>query len=143
MIAGEVISSGKARERVLVVDDNVDLTELVAHGLTTFGYDVRAASDGLCALETAVAFRPQIVIIDIRLPIINGWEVAERLRSLSLFKRPRLFAMTALGGAQHHARSIAAGFENHFVKPIKLDELHRVLSTPERDLDERTHAEAS
>jgi CheY-like chemotaxis protein len=122
--------------RVLLVDDNRDTIRGLSLGLGALGYDVRSAFDGLTAIECAVEFRPRIVIIDIGLPIFDGWEVARRL-GVALFKRPRLIALTGLSDDDCRARSLAAGFERHLVKPVKLPDLHRILAT--RPAPDRTN----
>jgi CheY-like chemotaxis protein len=114
--------------RVLVVDDNADLIDSVEIGLTSLGYDVRSARDGLAALEAAVAFRPHAALIDISLPAISGWDLAERLRAHPVFKRPRLIALTGFSSAAHRAKSAASGFDVHLVKPVSIATLHEVLS---------------
>lgn len=115
-------------QRVLVVDDNADVVDSVAIGLTSLGYEVRSARDGLEALETAVAFRPHAALIDISLPAMNGWDLAERLHTHPVFKRPRLIALTGFSSAAHRAKSAASGFDLHLVKPVTIATLHAVLS---------------
>jgi CheY-like chemotaxis protein len=120
----------REQQRVLVVDDHVHGAEVLALGLQSCGFAVRHVNDGLAALETAVEFRPHIVLLDLALPILNGWEVARRLRCMPFFKQPRLIALSALTQPAHRARSLAAGFECHLAKPVTLDEVRRVLQTP-------------
>ncbi len=117
-------------KRVLVVDDYVTGAQALKTALTSLGCNVRVAHDGFSALELAVEFRPQFVVLDIALPMINGWEVARRLRTMPLFKRPRLIAVSGLGDPVHRARSLAMGFEHHFVKPFVLAELRDALAGP-------------
>src|SRR5690242_18412961 len=100
-----VVMANRGGIRVLVVDDQADMVVLLSLGLAKLGYEVDVALDGLTALEKAVAFRPHIVVVDLVLPIIDGWELAERLRSNAVFRRPRLVALSGLGDARHRARS--------------------------------------
>jgi CheY-like chemotaxis protein len=113
----------------MVVDDNPDLADTLVIGLEALGYEVRCARDGLSALETAVSFRPHTALIDISLPAMNGWDLAERLRSHPWFKQPRLIALTGLSSAAHRARSAASGFDLHLVKPVTIAKLDAVLSS--------------
>jgi CheY-like chemotaxis protein len=126
MIRG--VSVDRRTHRVLVVDDNADLAEALSAGLEHLGYSVRTANDGLSALETAVEFRPHAALIDISLPVIDGWALAERLRRHPVFKQPRLIAMTGLSAPQHRTKSAASGFDHHVVKPVSLAKLDALLS---------------
>ncbi|HEY1559111.1 MAG TPA: response regulator [Kofleriaceae bacterium] len=115
-------------QRVLVIDDNVDLTSALAIGLEQLGYSVRTANDGLTGLEAAVEFRPHAALIDISLPVIDGWALAERFSTHPVFKKPRLIAMTGLGSPLHRTKSAACGFDHHVVKPVSLAKLDALLS---------------
>jgi CheY-like chemotaxis protein/anti-sigma regulatory factor (Ser/Thr protein kinase) len=112
--------------RVLVVDDNADAADLLAELLTVVGADVRVAHDGLSALEVAEQFSPSIGLIDIGLPLVDGYEVGRRLRETL---KPPLFlvAITGYGQAQDRARSSAAGFDAHLVKPVDFAALDDLL----------------
>lgn len=112
----------------MVVDDNPDVAETLAVGLKALGYEVRCARDGLSALETAVSFRPHAALIDIALPAMNGWDLAERLRAHPWFKQPRLIALTGLSSAAHKAQSAASGFDLHLVKPVTIAKLDAAIS---------------
>ncbi len=118
------------KPRVLVVDDNKDIRITLEIGLSMLGYEVQTAEDGLTGLEQVSQFRPDAVMIDLALPLINGWELARRLRRLSFLQRqPRLIAITGMGAPAHRARSAASGFDHHLLKPFKLSEIDRLLST--------------
>jgi signal transduction histidine kinase/DNA-binding response OmpR family regulator len=111
--------------RLLVVDDNADAASMLAEALRTFGYDVRIALDGPTALEIAARFDPRIVLLDLGLPVMDGYEVAERLRAAGM---PALaVALTGYGQESDRARSTASGFAAHLVKPVDFDELRRCL----------------
>jgi len=112
---------------VLIVDDSADITHSLSRGLRALGYDVETACDGLDAIEKAVRFRPTIVVLDLLLPVLSGWDVARTLRRVHLFANPRLIALSGLGSEQHRAASQAAGFEQHLTKPVRLAALTRVL----------------
>jgi PAS domain S-box-containing protein len=119
------------RGRVLVVDDNRDAVAMLRVALERLGYAVEVAFDGPSALERAAAFEPGIVLLDIGLPVMDGYEVARRLRSAQAAGQPlRLLALTGYGQAADRERALAAGFEHHFVKPIELHDLQTWLSRP-------------
>ncbi|HYB94860.1 MAG TPA: hybrid sensor histidine kinase/response regulator [Vicinamibacterales bacterium] len=111
-------------ERVLIVDDNDDAAKLLHEALATLGYDVRTAADGPTALTVAEEFSPVIGVLDIGLPVMDGYELARRL----LERGPiRLVAVSGYGQLSDHEHSRAMGFEGHLVKPIALEELARLL----------------
>ncbi|CAN5791585.1 hypothetical protein BH11MYX3_BH11MYX3_08180 [soil metagenome] len=117
-----------SKARVVIVDDNKDIRISLELGLQLLGYDVRTAEDGLTGLERVAQFRPDVVMIDLALPLINGWELARRLRRLTFLPRqPRLIAITGLGAPVHRARSVASGFDHHVLKPFTLREIDQLL----------------
>jgi PAS domain S-box-containing protein len=117
-------------QRVLVVDDHEDSTESLGLLLRLMGHDVRLAADGPQALAAAESFRPEIVILDIGLPGMDGYEVAARLRESPDLSGARLIALTGYGQEEDRERSREVGFEAHLVKPIEMESLHRLLGTP-------------
>jgi CheY-like chemotaxis protein len=119
--AADVDEGSAKRERsttVLVVDDNEDAAELLAHALRCRGFVVEVAHDGPSALERASAVHPEVVLLDIGLPVMDGYEVAQRLRSSSDVPLKKLIAITGYGQIEDRRRAIAAGFDLHFVKPV-------------------------
>jgi two-component system CheB/CheR fusion protein len=118
-----------ARHRILVVDDNRDSAESLATLLRLVGNDVRTAHDGPRALEAAAAYHPDLVLLDIGLPGLNGYEVARRLRAEPNHHRAVLVAVTGYGGEEDRRRSLAAGFDHHMVKPIDFDALRALLAS--------------
>jgi PAS domain S-box-containing protein len=106
------------RRRVLVVDDNVDAAESIAMILRLSGYDVRCTYDGPSVLETARGYRPDIVVLDIGLPGMSGYEVAQQLRRQPGFERVPLVAVTGYGQEEDRRRSLEAGFDFHLTKPV-------------------------
>ena len=104
--------------RVLVVEDNRDSAESLRRLLTLCGYQVMVAHTGQEGLETARKLQPHIVLCDIGLPDSDGYVVASVLRQTSDTISARLIAVTAYGEAQHRRRALAAGFDQHLVKPV-------------------------
>lgn len=119
--------------RILVVDDNVDGAKSLSLLLRHFGHEVKTAHDGLSALELAKAWPPQVVLLDIGMPDMNGLEVARRLRGELGLTKAVLIAMTGYGQDDDRQRSQEAGFNAHMVKPLDLDALQVLLARPEVD----------
>jgi len=110
-----------------VVDDNVDAAESMAMLLKLDGHDVRVAYDGLAALESALAFRPQAMLLDIGLPGLDGYEVARRLRRLDETKDLFLIALTGYGKTEDRIRALNSGFNYHITKPVDPGEVEMVI----------------
>jgi PAS domain S-box-containing protein len=113
--------------RVLVVDDNADAAVLLADMLTTVGYTAQFALDGPSALRAAAEFDPDITLLDIGLPGMDGYEVAGHFAGDPRLSRTRLVAVTGYGQERDRQRARAAGFVAHLVKPVELNELRAVL----------------
>jgi PAS domain S-box-containing protein len=113
--------------RVLVVDDNVDAAITLDMLLQSLGHETRVAHDGARALQIAVEFRPDVVLLDIGMPGINGYEVARRLRSMERDRPFKIVAITGWGQEGDREKSREAGFDLHLVKPVDLSELTRIL----------------
>lgn len=109
--------------RVLVVDDAIDIAETLAMLLADSGHEVAVAHDGRGALTKAVDFAPELILLDIGLPGLDGYEVARRLRSDPRTQHTVIVALSGYGHAEDLRRAAAAGFDRHFVKPVDLDEL--------------------
>jgi signal transduction histidine kinase/ActR/RegA family two-component response regulator len=116
-----------AFERILVVDDNDDAAQLISEALRLMGYEVQTAGDGPSALRRAEEFQPQVALLDIGLPVMDGYELAERLRRQRPASGPRLVAVTGYGQGDDRRRALEVGFEAHLVKPIALEQLQQVL----------------
>jgi PAS domain S-box-containing protein len=127
---GERVGPASGR-RILIVDDNRDSGESLAMFLRLFGNDVRTAQDGRLALEVAAAYRPDVVLLDIGLPGLDGLEVCRRLRRQAKGNQPLIVAMTGYGQEEDRRRSVEAGFNAHMVKPVDLAALEELLSRPE------------
>ena len=120
---------GRDAARVLVVDDNDDATALINEALDSLGYEVRTAPDGLAALRIAAEFKPQVALLDIGLPVMDGYELAQRLRASPGLEALRLVAVTGYGQRKDKRRSKLAGFDAHLVKPVGLRQLQQVFET--------------
>jgi CheY-like chemotaxis protein len=118
----------KRGNRILVVDDNEDLTRGLSILLSRIGYEVKAAYDGLSAIEAARAHRPEVVLLDIGLPGMDGYEVARRLRLEEGFRDATIIAITGYGQEEGCRQSRAAGFNHHLIKPVQFDTLVSLLS---------------
>ena len=118
---------GPAR-RILIVEDNQDAAESLATLIELMGHEVRSVHDGASALETAAAFRPDVVLLDIGLPDMDGYEVARRFRQQPGLERIALAALTGWGQEEDRLRARTAGFDHHFVKPIDVDALRAWLA---------------
>jgi CheY-like chemotaxis protein len=109
--------------RILVVEDNPDTAESLRVLLAGCGYQVMVAHTGQQGVETARKLQPHIVLCDIGLPDGDGYAVASVLRQTSGTIHARLIAVTGYGEAQHRRRALAAGFDQHLVKPVDLKQL--------------------
>ena len=116
------------RQRILVVDDNEDAAEALAALLAELGHEVKVAHDGPSALQVTHAFQPSICLLDIGLPVMDGYELARHLRKdAGLSEDVRLIAVTGYGQEGDRERSQQAGFQHHIVKPVDFDALSRII----------------
>jgi signal transduction histidine kinase/DNA-binding response OmpR family regulator len=123
--------------RILIVDDNVDAADSVAWLMRQQAHDVRTAHDGRSALEMASEFRPQVVVLDLGLPELDGYEVSRRLRAAPDTKEALIIAVSGYGQDEDRRRSTQAGFNYHFIKPVNFETLLGVL----REAHDRHQAE--
>jgi CheY-like chemotaxis protein len=114
--------------RVLVVDDNVDSAESIAQVLSLWGYEARTAYDGLAAIDAARSYHPRVILLDIGLPKMDGWEVAQALRKDQDLSGMMLIALTGYGTEEDRRRSKEAGIDLHFTKPVDLGSLRDILT---------------
>jgi PAS domain S-box-containing protein len=121
------MSSRASGLRVLVVDDNRDVAISMQMFLRAWGHDVRTAHDGLTALEAAREYQPDIVLLDIGLPKMDGYEVATRIRELPGGEKMWLIALTGYGQAEDRRRTHQLGIAHHLVKPVDPDMLRELL----------------
>ena len=117
------------KRRLLVVDDNKDAAESMSMLLEMWGHEVVFAYDGPSALQTAERWQPEAVFLDIGLPGMDGYEVAERLRELPQSKDAVLIAITGYGQEDDRLRSRKAGIDHHLVKPVAPDALRSLIDS--------------
>ncbi len=113
--------------RILVVDDNEDAANSLTMVLQLDGHEVECAYTGEAALERVATFVPDIALLDIGLPGMSGYELAERMRALPGFERVHLVALTGYGQSEDRARALASGFDSHLVKPAEFRALQEIL----------------
>ncbi|HEU4622384.1 MAG TPA: PAS domain S-box protein [Burkholderiaceae bacterium] len=116
------------RKRVLIADDNVDAVESLAAILSLMGHEVRVAYDGREALAIADAFRPEVAVLDIGMPYLNGYDTAHSLRERPWATNMLLIALTGWGQRDDQERSARAGFKHHLVKPVEPARLDALIS---------------
>jgi signal transduction histidine kinase len=122
-------SLGSTKRRVLIADDNRDALDSLARLLQLSGHEVHAAADGLQALEAAARLRPDLMLLDIGMPGLNGYEVARRIRSLDWGRSAVLVALTGWGQDNDRRQSREAGFDSHWVKPLDSLKLAALLQS--------------
>jgi CheY-like chemotaxis protein len=112
--------------RILVIEDDADAREVLQMGLEAQGHHVTVAADGVEGIALATATRPEVVVVDLGLPGLDGLEVAPRLREL-LGPGVRLIALTGYGRSEDRERTAAAGFDDHITKPVGADGILALL----------------
>jgi CheY-like chemotaxis protein len=113
--------------RILVVDDNADILSSLVEGLEECGYEPVPAPDGPTALKLATESRPSVALLDIGLPVMDGYELARLLRERPELDGIKLVALTGYGLDADRARSTSAGFDDHLVKPVTLEEVRSAI----------------
>jgi PAS domain S-box-containing protein len=127
----ETVSAETQGQRVLVVDDNIDLVMMLASSLRQRGYGVQAAYTGPDGLKVALEWRPDMVILDIGLPGLDGYQVARELRAHPETKGVRLIALTGYGRDADITLAREAGFDAHIAKPHDFDDLEKLMTVPQ------------
>ena len=118
--------------QVLVVDDNVDAAEAIAMLLESFGHHTTTVHDGLEVVGAARHFRPDVILLDVGLPGINGYQAAALLREGALVEHTLMVAVTGWGSDAHRRASHEAGFDVHLTKPVEAKALLEVLAQARR-----------
>jgi CheY-like chemotaxis protein len=119
--------------RILVVDDNVDTAESMTMLVEMLGHTVKTEHDGHSALRTAFEFRPDVVLLDIGLPGLNGYEVASRIRQQPSLNNTLLVAITGYGHESDRQIALKAGIDHHLVKPVDFERVRRILLAAAED----------
>jgi CheY-like chemotaxis protein len=114
---------------VLIVDDTVDAAQTLQMVVSTMGHDAETVHDGRAALDAACAKRPDVVLLDIAMPGMDGFAVARKMRSHPQLRDIRVVALTGFGQHDDRQRSREAGFDEHLVKPVSPEELRRILAS--------------
>jgi signal transduction histidine kinase len=117
--------------RILVVDDNIDAAEMLAESLRSLGHDVRVAHDGPAALAALAGFVPEVALLDLGLPVMDGFELAERLRQQPGLAGTRLIAITGYAQPIDRERTRTQGFDGHLAKPVDIRELDHLIRAGE------------
>jgi signal transduction histidine kinase/ActR/RegA family two-component response regulator len=127
-------SAAATSRRVLVVDDNPDAASSLSMLLQALGHEVSTAPDGLSGLAAAESRMPEVVLLDIGMPGLNGYDACERIRAQPWGRDLTLVALSGWGQDEHKARARAAGFDHHFIKPVDVEALSVLLEClPERE----------
>jgi CheY-like chemotaxis protein len=116
------------RQKILIVDDHVDAADTLALLLELEGHETQAVYLSTEAIERATWFKPDVVLLDIGLPVMNGYELAQRFRSTPELAGVRLVALTGYGKSEDQQRTKAAGFDEHLVKPVDAATLNAALA---------------
>ena len=126
--SSDAVSVTPRRFRILVVDDNHDSALSLAMMLSIMGHDTRTAHDGESAVETAESFLPEVILLDIGLPKLNGYEVAQRIREHAWGRSMFLIAVTGWGQEEDRQPSSEVGLNVHMVKPVEPAALEKLLA---------------
>lgn len=127
-LAAAPASMAAVPRRVLVVDDNRDAADMMALLLSFAGHEVRVAYDGVEAIDVNNSFRPEVLLLDIGLPVLDGYQVANKIRAQG-GRQPLIVALTGWGETANRLRSQAAGFDAHLVKPVDHDTLMHLIDS--------------
>ncbi len=126
---GEDAAGAPVRRRILVADDNVDSASSMAMMLEFMGNEVRTAHDGAEAVEAAAAFRPDVILLDIGMPRMNGYDACRSIREQPWGRGIAIAALTGWGQEEDKRQSREAGFDHHLVKPVEPAALEKLLAS--------------
>ena len=126
--AGEAGKLRPPAKRLLIVDDNRDAADSLAMLLELEGHEVSAVYTAQSALQRAQSFKPSVVLLDIGLPEMDGYEVARRMRAMPELRDVKLVAVTGYGQAEDRRRTQDAGFDDHLTKPVDLSNVERTIA---------------
>ena len=120
--------SSLIKRRILIIEDNIDSAKTTQKLLELQGHKVQVAFGGQSGIKIAQTFRPDVIILDIGLPSMDGYEVAKRLRRLPETEGALLIALSGYGQAEDRKKSKEAGFDHHLVKPADMDQLQAFIA---------------
>jgi CheY-like chemotaxis protein len=120
--------------RILVVDDNEACAKVSMWAMEMLGHEAQIALDGPTAIALAKAFRPEVVILDIGIPVMNGYEICQAMHKEPILQNTVFIAHTGWGQEEHRMRSKEAGFDYHLVKPLKIEALKDILSLMDKEI---------
>ncbi|APV48350.1 hypothetical protein BWI17_00800 [Betaproteobacteria bacterium GR16-43] len=121
--------------RILIVEDHADTAQTLCTLIRLDGHEVHHASDGFAALEIAPSFRPDVALVDIGLPGMDGFEIARRMRQLECGRHCLLVAVTGYGQERDRLKALEAGFDHHLVKPVNIQVLAGVIASRQRETE--------
>lgn len=121
--------------RILVVDDNVDLTQMFTLMLELYGHSAKSCNDPLEAVAIATAYIPDVAILDIGMPRLNGYELCQQLRAVPSLSDMKIVAQSGYADVQSRQKSEEVGFDLHLMKPVPPEELHVLLRQWQAELD--------
>ncbi len=127
-----------AKNSVLLVEDDPDIAEMLCLGIKAEGHEVVTASDGAGALQLTASKLPEVICIDLMMPGMSGFELAEKIRAAPWGQDIRLIACSGLGEPEAVERAHSVGFDAYFLKPIEFDELLRHIERGRRDVHHPT-----
>jgi CheY-like chemotaxis protein len=122
-------AQGRESRRILIADDNQDAAEALGMLLKIAGHEAHLAHDGTTALDLAERLKPDVVVLDIGMPALNGYQVAERIRAAAWGRRMVLIAVTGWGQESDKRKAQTAGFDHHLTKPMDPAELELLFRT--------------
>jgi len=129
--------------RVLMIQDNEEAADVLAQLLRLSGHEVELALDGAKGLKLVEKFSPEVILCDLGLPGVDGYEVAARIRKRPLSRTPAMIALTGYGSAKDHKSALAAGFDLHVVKPADPEVLLRLIDSAMKREDSTTSGRSS
>ena len=141
--AEQPFAAGKSPLRVLIVEDNMDAAEMLELAVSHLGHVTRLAHDGASAITTATQFGPDVILLDIGLPVMNGYTVARTLRERPEFSHVHIAAVTGWGQEEDRRKAREAGFDSHFTKPLAPSTLEGLLDTIAQRTSSGRHALAT
>jgi two-component system, chemotaxis family, CheB/CheR fusion protein len=121
--------NSKTCKSVLVVDDDAESVAMLSAFLDLEGHGVHVAANGWQAIQSAAELEPDVILLDLSMPEMNGYEAARRIRDLQLPRRPLIVAATGRNGASDRMACVEAGIDVHLAKPLELDVLGRLLAS--------------